>query len=167
MKLRNELVGIEQKLDALLDLQLTGALSPEEYVAQKAKLLNQKTDISEKITASTQKSDNRFEPLIKFLKTLSQAEKIAVQENPEGIRDFLKKIGSNFHIAERRLTCQLQKPWYIARKWHMVLLGDRQNSVISGKSANWRREQDSNLRGAHAPTRVPGVRLKPLGHLSR
>ncbi len=49
---------------------------------------------------------------------------------------------------ERRLTCQFQKPWCIARKWHMVSLGDRQNSVISGKSINWRREGDSNPRYA-------------------
>gem|GEM_PF-5770347 len=30
----------------------------------------------------------------------------------------------------------------------------------------WRREGDSNPRGALTPTRFPGVRLKPLGHLS-
>jgi hypothetical protein len=31
---------------------------------------------------------------------------------------------------------------------------------------NWRREWDSNPRYAFTYTRVPGVRLKPLGHLS-
>ncbi len=31
---------------------------------------------------------------------------------------------------------------------------------------NWRRERDSNPRDGSPPTRVPGVRLKPLGHLS-
>ncbi len=87
---------------------------------------------------SEKKSGNRFEPLIKFLKTLSQAEKIAVQGNPEGIQDFLKKIGSNFHIAKRTLTCQLRKPWCIARKRHIVLRGDTPDSFISGGSANWR-----------------------------
>jgi molybdopterin-guanine dinucleotide biosynthesis protein A len=71
-------------------------LSQSEYVAKKTKLLNQKIDTSEKISASKQKSDNRFEPLINFLKATNQAEKIALQENPERIRDFLKKIGSNF-----------------------------------------------------------------------
>ncbi len=31
----------------------------------------------------------------------------------------------------------------------------------------WRRERDSNPRGAYTPTRFPGVRLKPLGHPSK
>jgi site-specific DNA recombinase len=30
----------------------------------------------------------------------------------------------------------------------------------------WRRERDSNPRYGFPYTRVPGVRLKPLGHLS-
>ncbi len=30
----------------------------------------------------------------------------------------------------------------------------------------WRTERDSNPRDGYPPTRVPGVRLQPLGHLS-
>jgi len=61
LKLRNEFIEIEQKLDNLLDLQLDGALSQDEYIAKKTRLLNQKIDISENLSASKQKSDNRFE----------------------------------------------------------------------------------------------------------
>ena len=39
-----------------------------------------------------------------------------------------------------------------------------QNSLLS--NAIWRRERDSNPRDSFPPTRVPGVRLQPLGHLS-
>jgi site-specific DNA recombinase len=148
LKLRNELVEIEQKLDSLLDLQLNGALSQEEYIAKKTKLLNQKIDISEKISASTQKSNNRFEPLINFLKATNQAEKIALQENPEGIRDFLKKIGSNHLVRDRALSLALKKPWRVAQKWHSVSLRDTLAPAVSGKSENWRRERDSNPRKA-------------------
>jgi len=56
LKLRNELVEIEQKLDSLLDLQLSGALSQEEYIAKKQKLINQKTDIAEKISAQSKRA---------------------------------------------------------------------------------------------------------------
>ena len=138
LKLRNELVEIEQKLDSLLDLQLNGALSQEEYIAKKTKLLNQKIDISEKITASTQKSDNRFEPLINFLKATNQAKKIALQENPEQGRDFLKKIGSNHLVRDRALSLSLKKPWRVAQKWHSVSLRDTLAPAVSGKSENWR-----------------------------
>jgi len=138
LKLRNELVEIEQKLDSLLDLQLGGALSQEEYIAKKTKLLNQKIDISENLAASKQKSDNRFEPLINFLKATNQAEKIALQENPEGIRDFLKKIGSNPLLRDRALSVGLKKPWRVAQKWHSVSLRDTLAPAVSGKSENWR-----------------------------
>ena len=33
-------------------------------------------------------------------------------------------------------------------------------------ATNWRRDRDSNPGGSFPPTRVPGVRLRPLGHLS-
>ena len=138
LKLRNELIEIEQKLDSLLDLQLNGALSQSEYVTKKQKLLNQKIDISEKISASKQKSDNRFEPLIRFLKTANQAEKIALQENPERIRDFLKKIGSNPLLRDRALSVSLKKPWRVAQKWHSVSLRDTLAPAVSGESENWR-----------------------------
>ena len=58
---------------------------------------------------SPKKSDNRFEPLINFLKATNQAEKIALQENPERIRDFLKKIGSNHLVRDRALSLALKK----------------------------------------------------------
>ena len=146
LKLRNELFEIEQKLDALLDLQLGGALSQEEYIAKKTKLLNQKIDISQNLTASTQKSDNRFEPLINFLKATNQAEKIALQENPERIRDFLKKIGSNFRIADRTLVLDFKNSFKIAEKYHAEALCAEAVSYDFTKSENWRRGRDSNPR---------------------
>src|SRR3989338_4890765 len=51
-------------------------------------------DLKKKITAFEKKSNNLFELAAKFIKTSKQAKIIALQENPEGIRDFLKKIGS-------------------------------------------------------------------------
>ena len=166
LKLRNELVEIEQKLDALLDLQLNGALSQEEYIAKKTKLLNQKIDISEKISASTQKSDNRFEPLINFLKATNQAEKIALQENPERIRDFLKKIGSNHLVRDRALSLVLKKPWRVAQKWHSLSRSYSLAPAVSGKSENWRRGRDSNPRDPCESNTLAPCPIRPLWHLS-
>ena len=146
LKLASELSETERKLDALLDLQLSGGLSQSEYLTKKEKLINHKAELTEKITASNQKKDNRFEPLQDFIKTLRQAEKIATEENPEGLRDFLKKIGSNFQIAERTLTPNLKKPYQIAKKWHAVSQSETDNLALSGGHTNWLRGQDSNLR---------------------
>ncbi len=45
----------------------------------------------------------------------------------------------------------------------------RENFFVPGVRSfvrSWRRERDSNPRDGSPPTRVPGVRLQPLGHLS-
>jgi site-specific DNA recombinase len=143
-KARNELVEIETKLDRLLDLQLDGNLSQAEYTAKKHKLILAKKDLEEKITAFGRKSNNRFELAIAFLKDANQAEKYAQQENPERIRDFLKKIGSNFRIAERTLSFPLKNAWVIAEKYHAEALCAEAIPYDFTKSENWRRGRDSN-----------------------
>ena len=110
-KARNELVEIETRLDRLLDLQLDGNLLQTEYTAKKYKLILAKRIWKKKISAFGQKSNNRFELAIAFLKEANQAEKCAQQESAQGGRDFLKKIGSNFRIAERTLSFPLKNAW--------------------------------------------------------
>ena len=137
---------IETKLDRLLDLQLDGSLSQTEYATKKHKLILAKKDLEEKINLFERKSNNRFELMIAFLKEANQAENIAVQENPERIRDFLKKIGSNFRIADRTLSFPLKNAWILAGKYHAEA-----RSAEATSSQNWdldkmRRERDSNPR---------------------
>ena len=145
-KAKRELVKTETKLDRLLDLQLNDSLSQTEYTTKKYKLILAKKDLEEKITAFGRKSNNRFELAIAFLKEVNQAEKYAQQENPERIRDFLKKIGSNHLVRDRALSLSLKKRWRVAQKWHSVSLRDTLAPAVSGKSENWRRRWDSNPR---------------------
>ena len=137
-KARNEFVEIETKLDRLLDLQLDGNLSQAEYTAKKYKLILAKKDLEEKITAFGRKSNNRFELAIAFLKEANQAEKYAQQESPQGGRDFLKKIGSNFRIADRTLVLDFKNAFKIAEKYHAEALCAEATSYDFTKSENWR-----------------------------
>ena len=137
-KARNELVEIETKLDRLLDLQLDGNLSQAEYTAKKHKLILTKKDLEEKISAFGRKSNNRFELAIAFLKDDNQAEKYAQQENPERIRDFLKKIGSNFRIADRTLACDFKNAFKIAEKYHAEARSAETTSYDFAQSTIWR-----------------------------
>lgn len=115
-KMQDELVKIETKLDRLLDLQFEGNLSQMEYATKKQKLILAKKDLEEKISALGRKSNNRFELAIAFLKDANQAEKYAQQENPERIRDFLKKIGSNFQIQNQNISFSPREAWQIVAK---------------------------------------------------
>ena len=87
------------------------ALSLEEYRKAKNKLVSQKQLLKDKLTAFEQKSNNRFSnPAIKFINSLKQSKIAALQENRERSRDFLKKIGSNFQILERKLFFDFKNP---------------------------------------------------------
>jgi hypothetical protein len=73
-----------------MNAYLENALSLEEYREAKNKLVNQKQLLKDKQTAFEQKSNNRFELAAKFINSVKQAEIIALQENSEQGRDFLK-----------------------------------------------------------------------------
>ncbi len=135
---RDELVQVETKLDRLLDLQLEGSLSQTEYATKKHKLILAKKDFQEKIQSFERKSNNRFELAIAFLIEANQAEKYAQQENPVAGRDFLKKIGSNFRIADRTLACDFKNAFKIAEKYHADPANAGEDSIDFTKSVNWR-----------------------------
>ena len=135
---------IEIKLDLLLDLHLEGSLTQTEYATKKQKLILDKKDLEEKISAFGRKSNNRFELAIAFLKDTNQAEKYAQEENPERIRDFLKKIGSNFRIADRTLVCDFKNAWVIAEKYHSKAQRTGKTSYGFAKSETWLGREDSN-----------------------
>ncbi len=95
-KTKKELSKLDEKLEKLMNAYLERVLNIKEYQKAKNKLINQKQVLKDKLKSFEQKSNNRFELAEKFIKDSKQAKIIASKENPEGIRDFLKKIGSNF-----------------------------------------------------------------------
>jgi len=112
-KIENEIKMIDEKLEKLMNAYLENALSLEEYREAKNRLVNQKQLLKDKLTAIEQKSDNRFELAINFINSLKQSKITALRENPELCRDFLKKIGSNFQILERKLFFDFKNPYKI------------------------------------------------------
>ena len=164
-KSRDELVKMEGRIDKLLDLHLDGSLSQTEYAAKKHKLILAKKDLEEKIHAFERKSKNRFELMIQFIKDANQAENIALQENPVLGRDFLKKIGSNFRIAERTLSLDFKNAWKIAAKYNAARRSHEATSSQNAEFTNWRRGWDSNPR-ILADARFPSACTRPLCDLS-
>ena len=71
-----------------------------------------------------------------FINTVKQAEIIALQENPEQGRDFLKKIGSNFRIADRTPACDFKNAFQIAEKYPAEALCAEATSFNFAKSTN-------------------------------
>jgi site-specific DNA recombinase len=110
---KEEISKLDEKLEKLMTAYLENALSLEEYRESKNQLINQKQVLKDKINAFEQKSNNRFELATKFIQASKEAKIIALQENPVAGRDFLKKIGSNFRIAEQTLNFDFKNAWKI------------------------------------------------------
>ena len=112
-KTETEIKAIDEKMEKLMNAYLENVLDLAEYREVKNKLVNQKQLLKDKLTAFEQKSNNRFELAAKFINTVKQAEIIALQENPEQGRDFLKKIGSNFRLNGQKLFLDFKNPFKI------------------------------------------------------
>ena len=163
---KEEISKLDEKLEKLMTAYLENALTLEEYRESKNKFINQKQVLKDKSKAFEQKSNNRFELAIKFIQTSKEAKIIALQENPEGIRDFLKKIGSNFRIAEQTLNFDFKNAW--------KMLAKIADPALAGEAANpqnfnfekLRKREDSNLRTPFEVNTLAVCSFKPLRHAS-
>jgi len=99
--LKEQLAGVETKLQKLLDIYLADALSTEEYAAKKGQFISQKLALSEKITDFETKGLSWLEPAREFVLSLNQATKLIEENNLSELPTFLKNIGSN-HILRNR-----------------------------------------------------------------
>src|SRR3989339_415625 len=137
-KTENEIKVIDGKLEKLMNAYLENALNLAEYREAKNKLVNQKQLLKDKMTAFEQKSNNRFELAAKFINSVKQAEIIALQENPEQGRDFLKKIGSNFRISGQKLFLDFKNPFKILAEAEPRLWRGEATIAQNPNSENWR-----------------------------
>ena len=154
-KIKQKIAKIDEKLEKLMNAYLESVLNIKEYQEAKNKLINQKQVLKDKLNAFEQKSDNRFELAAQFVKASKQAKIIASKENPKRIRDFLKKIGSNFQIQNQNISFSPRGAWQIVAKWGFGArsapaerLCREAISPQNDKIPNWRRVWDSNPRTA-------------------
>ena len=122
--LKNQIKGVEDILDKLLDAHLDSTITSEEYIAKKQKLLNQKIDFSEKLKDFEQKGNRWLELSKKFILDSNRAIIIASSENLEEKKDFLKKIGSNPRLASQTLSLDFKNPWKILAETDLASRGD-------------------------------------------
>jgi DNA invertase Pin-like site-specific DNA recombinase len=101
-KLEKQKQAFDKKLDRLLDLQLEGGLSVEDYKQKKNGLMSKKTTTEEKIQEIKEEVNNWLEPMKEFILASCQAKKLLEKENNEEYLSFFKNIGSNFILKDKK-----------------------------------------------------------------
>jgi len=143
-RLKADVATCEKQIDLLLDMRLNEQISEPEYVSKKYILVNQKAELKGKLEAFEHNRQNRFEPAIQFVLEAKDATFLLTEGNQEKKRDFLKKIGSNFHVAEKSLAVEFKKPWNLLAEFNSDLTTSNARQREISQKSNWRREGDSN-----------------------
>ena len=165
-KVKADISLLESKIEKLMTAYLENALSLEEYREMKNKIMNEKQLLKEKLSASMQKANNRFELTEKFLKF--NMELANDRTNEEKIHLF-KKVGSNFKILDRTLLFEPNSLWRTLLD--SGFLGG--NSLVSALRADpisasvlnpehLRSRLDSNQRGLLHPASLAKRYVRPL-----
>jgi site-specific DNA recombinase len=97
---RSALRKMDSRLSRLMDLYLDGSIDHEDYAAKKKELIDKKSAIKERIARLEQQGSAWLEPLESFLKEAIKGEDLAKSENPEELRGFFQKSGSNLFLIE-------------------------------------------------------------------
>lgn len=144
--LKDKIKELEGKLDLLLDAHLDGTISREEYTAKKEKIINEKSELSEKSKDFERNGNHWLEPARQFILAAQQAKIIALQENPVAGRDFLKRIGSNRVLLSQKVAIEPKKSWQIL---YNLPAEARSAEATNSQHTIWLRREDSNLQLLH------------------
>ena len=134
--MKSQIENYEEKLDKLLDAHLENVISKDEYTAKKQKILNNKVEISEKLKDFEQKPNHWLELCKKFILSAQQAKIIALQKNFFVKRNFLKKIGSNPLLQDKKIVFNPCKAWKILTEFN---LANRATGAENSKHPDWLR----------------------------
>ena len=140
--LKAKLNEVEKQLEKLLDVYLSEVITTEEYTLRKQKLLSKKLEIVEQIKDFEQNGLSWLEPAREFVLSLAKADKLKNSGDYPEILTFLKNIGSNHFLQNRK--------WQIVPKIPYKLVTEIASSAKTG-SENlifpfWWTRQESNLR---------------------
>ena len=163
VNLKSELADTETKLDKLLSAYLDEVIAPEEYTAQKQKMLDQRVELKEKIREIEDKGVSWLEPARAWVKSLNQADNLLKSGDKLEMTTFLKQIGSNHILIDKSFSFSPKKPFQILAESR-----PRRDEATSSNLhfPNWRRREDSNLRYPYGYTAFRVRPIQPLWHVS-
>ena len=107
--IRSQVLAVDEKLARLTEAMLATVISVDEYRDLKSKLVNEKQEFKDKITALEGRRGSWFEPLLRFISAAKQAGILGERGSDEEKRDFLRKVGSNLTIADCHLSVVLRR----------------------------------------------------------
>ena len=109
---KSKIKTISQKLDRLLDLYLEQNLDEKVYKVKQNQLFDQKLKLETQLKKTKDNGSSWLEPLTEFIDCALRAHKIARKENTNAkIKDFAKRVGSNYFLDQKEIIVHYKKPF--------------------------------------------------------
>jgi hypothetical protein len=118
--LKTELRSIDLKLERLLDLQLEGDLSQEEYRSKKNILMDKKANLENQINKISEQGQIWVEPLTQFVETGHRAYLSINNPDFHEMNRILKKDGLNQVMASQKLKMDFIRPFNFLSEVHSL-----------------------------------------------
>ena len=109
-QIKEELKGLEAKLDSLVDLYLNKDIEREIYLTKKDNLMRQKLSLQDKFSSARHERKNWVEPLRKWVLDSKRAGFLASGENLHEMRDFLRSFGTNPALKDKTISISFCPP---------------------------------------------------------
>ena len=109
--LRSTLRSCSEKLYPLLDMSLSGEITRDEYVIKKNKLIEEKTDIEQKLRSISDGGDSWFEYALAVIQQATAIPNALQSPDPADRADFFKKVGLNRTLRAEKIVFQPRNGW--------------------------------------------------------
>ena len=113
--LKDELLAIEKKLDALVDLHLDGDIERAVYLKKKDILMRQKLQLTAKKSIARDGRKNWVEPLRNWILDSKRAGFLSDSDDFDEIREFVRKFGTNPALCDKAISISFCPPSVFAR----------------------------------------------------
>ena len=110
-RLTSTLAALKSRLDRVNNAFVDGSLELLEFKEIKNPLIQQKTDLEQRMIALEKGKANRLEPLKNWVLLANTANKWVSSDNWLEMKSFLKNVGSNRFLRAQTLTVNFKKQW--------------------------------------------------------
>ena len=108
---------INAKLDKLINAFLDDSIEKETYLKKKDELIQTKKSLQQQKKDFGRKGNNWIEPLRNWILSAHQAEKFAFGNDYHGMKSFVKKIGTNHQLFNKKVSFALKTPYNILLRY--------------------------------------------------
>ena len=99
------------KIEKLTTLYIENGISFEEYKSMKEKMISEKVLYQDKLKSAEQNTQERFEPIVSFLKANISNDILLTGGKSEEILPVFQKVGSNPKIKDKEILVEPRSAW--------------------------------------------------------